>query len=232
MTSDYLLKARQIKAARALLDWAQENLAQATGLSIGTIQKLERGEIYPRPATIEKIRSVFVENGIEFIEPGGVRHRQEEIILYSGKEAAYDFFNSIAQSIKKHDEIDIVSRSGSLFDFDPESTETGMERLMALKSQMNATLRCLLTEGFALPITASLCECRLLSKHYVEPAPCYLFADKFAYFETRLMPKIVVIQNLAIAQSLGRQFQSMWEKASPLQLSNIEEKDLRTCKSR
>lgn len=34
MTCSYLIKARQIKAARALLDWAQEELAEATGLSM------------------------------------------------------------------------------------------------------------------------------------------------------------------------------------------------------
>jgi len=39
------LKARQIKAARALLDWSQEKLAEAAGLSVAMVRKLELGSI-------------------------------------------------------------------------------------------------------------------------------------------------------------------------------------------
>jgi len=45
------INARQIKAARALLDWSQENLASASGLSIATIRKIESGHISPRDKT-------------------------------------------------------------------------------------------------------------------------------------------------------------------------------------
>jgi transcriptional regulator with XRE-family HTH domain len=62
------VSVRQIKAARALLDWSQEELARASGLSIPTIKRLEAldGTIGGRPETAEKIRAALEANGIEF----------------------------------------------------------------------------------------------------------------------------------------------------------------------
>lgn len=44
--------ARQIKAARALLDWSQEDLAIRAALSIATIRKIESGALSPRDKTM------------------------------------------------------------------------------------------------------------------------------------------------------------------------------------
>jgi transcriptional regulator with XRE-family HTH domain len=51
------INARQIKAARALLDWSQEDLANTSGLSIATIRKIESGHISPRGKTINSIET-------------------------------------------------------------------------------------------------------------------------------------------------------------------------------
>jgi transcriptional regulator with XRE-family HTH domain len=64
---------RQIKAARALLDWSQEQLAAAAAVSIPTIKRLEAndGPLGGRGQTAEKILSSLAAAGIEFIEENG-----------------------------------------------------------------------------------------------------------------------------------------------------------------
>ena len=64
---------RQVKAARALLDWSQEELAAAAHLSVPTIKRLEAqgGHLGGRSETINKIRIAFEKAGIEFIEQNG-----------------------------------------------------------------------------------------------------------------------------------------------------------------
>jgi transcriptional regulator with XRE-family HTH domain len=64
---------RQIKAARALLDWSQSDLAQRSGVSEPTIARLEsaEGELGGREETVRKIRAALETNGIEFIEGNG-----------------------------------------------------------------------------------------------------------------------------------------------------------------
>lgn len=66
---------RQIKAARELLGWSQEALAEVSGVSIPTIKRLEAadGELGGRPQTGEKIMAALTKAGVEFTngdEPG------------------------------------------------------------------------------------------------------------------------------------------------------------------
>jgi predicted transcriptional regulator len=73
---------RQIKAARALLSWSQEQLAEAAGVSVPTIKRLEArdGPIGGRTNTAGKIRTALEDAGIQFIDENGggpgVRLRQ------------------------------------------------------------------------------------------------------------------------------------------------------------
>jgi transcriptional regulator with XRE-family HTH domain len=85
MTNKSILKVsiRQIKAARALLAWSQEELAAAADVSIPTIKRLEAsdGPLGGRSETGDKIRKALQIAGIEFISDNGagpgVRLRKE-----------------------------------------------------------------------------------------------------------------------------------------------------------
>jgi predicted transcriptional regulator len=75
---------RQIKAARALLAWSQEQLAAAAEVSIPTIKRLEAqdGPLGGRNETGSKIRFALEAAGVEFIDENGggpgVRLRQRQ----------------------------------------------------------------------------------------------------------------------------------------------------------
>jgi len=64
---------RQIKAARALLDWSQDDLASKSGISIPTIKRLEArdGFLGGSRKTSERIFATFEAAGVEFIEENG-----------------------------------------------------------------------------------------------------------------------------------------------------------------
>jgi predicted transcriptional regulator len=64
---------RQVKAARALLAWSQEQLASAAGVSIPTIKRLEAqdGPLGGRSKTAQQIEAALKEAGIEFIDENG-----------------------------------------------------------------------------------------------------------------------------------------------------------------
>lgn len=73
---------RQVKAARSLLGWSQGDLAQASGVSVPTIKRLEAqdGDLGGRPATVAAIRAALEAAGVAFLDPNGggpgVRLRQ------------------------------------------------------------------------------------------------------------------------------------------------------------
>jgi predicted transcriptional regulator len=67
-----VLTADQIRAARALLDWSQPKLAEASGLSLPTIRRME-GPIGPgrsSAANVEAVRRALDEAGVIFLDAG------------------------------------------------------------------------------------------------------------------------------------------------------------------
>jgi DNA-binding XRE family transcriptional regulator len=75
MPQESILKVsiRQVKAARALLAWSQEQLAAAADVSIPTIKRLEAqdGPLGGRTETGSKIRLALESAGIQFIDENG-----------------------------------------------------------------------------------------------------------------------------------------------------------------
>ena len=67
------VSTEQIKAARALLGWSQRALAEASGISIPTIKRLEAvpGPLGGRADTISALISTLERSGIEFIKRNG-----------------------------------------------------------------------------------------------------------------------------------------------------------------
>ena len=64
---------RQIKAARALLGWSQDDLAAAADISVPTIKRLEAldGLLGGRADTATKIVNALDSAGVEFIAENG-----------------------------------------------------------------------------------------------------------------------------------------------------------------
>lgn len=70
-----MLTAEQIKAARALVDWSQPKLAEASGLSMPTIRRME-GPLGPGRSTavnVDAVQRALEGAGVVFLEAGEVR---------------------------------------------------------------------------------------------------------------------------------------------------------------
>jgi transcriptional regulator with XRE-family HTH domain len=65
------MEAAQCRAARALLDWSQDDLAERAGVSRKSLYDFEGGKRSPREATIESLRAALEKAGIEFIPENG-----------------------------------------------------------------------------------------------------------------------------------------------------------------
>jgi transcriptional regulator with XRE-family HTH domain len=87
---DVMITSAQCRAARGLLDWSQQLLADHAGVGIVTVRQLEAGMNEPRRSTLEVIRRAFEKAGIEFIDENGggpgvrLRRRQRSKRTSSG----------------------------------------------------------------------------------------------------------------------------------------------------
>jgi len=77
-----MITPAQSRAARGLLGWSQQVLADVAGVGIVTVHQFEAGISEPRRATLQVIRNAFEQSGIEFIDANGggvgVRFSEQE----------------------------------------------------------------------------------------------------------------------------------------------------------
>ncbi|UFN49040.1 helix-turn-helix domain-containing protein [Roseomonas sp. OT10] len=63
------LTPEQCRAARALLDWTQDQLAERAAVSRSTVRSFEGGQHELQRATGTAIRRALEEAGVSFLEP-------------------------------------------------------------------------------------------------------------------------------------------------------------------
>lgn len=61
----------QVRAARALLDWSQETLAEKSGVGISTVRDFEADRRDPAAESIAGIRDALVQAGVRFVALDG-----------------------------------------------------------------------------------------------------------------------------------------------------------------
>jgi transcriptional regulator with XRE-family HTH domain len=66
-----MISASQCRAARGLLDWSQQELADRAKVGIVTVRQLEAGAHQPRRATLDVVRRCLEAAGVAFIEENG-----------------------------------------------------------------------------------------------------------------------------------------------------------------
>lgn len=212
------ISASQIRAARALLNRSQEDLAATAGLSINTIRKLEFGHISPRGKTTEFIRNAFENSGLEFIESNGVRQKPETIEVFEGSESLINFFDDIYHTTRRKggDIITVATNPSLTWKMLGEFGDVHRNRMHAIRNTF--TCRCLVTENTKDLPAPSYCEYHTLSKSYVNSISFYVYDDKCAIraMSSDNYPRIVIVSSRSVADSFRQQFNSMWDKATPL----------------
>jgi len=97
-----MISLSQIRAARALLNWTQGDLAKKSGLSLRALNSIERGTALPRIDNLRLIQETFEKADIEFGDNDGVRRRTErlEIIKFEGKQYLDQHLLDIVQEVR------------------------------------------------------------------------------------------------------------------------------------
>lgn len=67
-----MITPKQIKAARLFLDWEQRDLAAHSGLSLPTIQRMEKlGMERSQAGNVQRVQQALETAGVEFIPENG-----------------------------------------------------------------------------------------------------------------------------------------------------------------
>lgn len=62
-----MITANQLRSARALLNWTQQDLAKRSGVSEDSIREIESGKAEPRKNTLHALIRAIDDAGVNFI---------------------------------------------------------------------------------------------------------------------------------------------------------------------
>ncbi|MCB9963816.1 MAG: helix-turn-helix transcriptional regulator [Rhodospirillales bacterium] len=95
-----MINAKQIRAARAILGWSQQDLADAIGMSKPTIVEAEKDGHQPRLETTGLIQAAFEDKGLDFIV-GGVKERDDILTVFEGDDCYVQLIDTIHRVLTK-----------------------------------------------------------------------------------------------------------------------------------
>ncbi len=210
-----MISASQIKAARALLDWSQEDLAKMVDVSLPTLRNIEKGGD-TKQETLKNITSAFEENGIEFLIDDGVKRKTSAMKTLQGQKGYWEFYDDVYETVKKLGGEILVSNVDELL-FTKWLGERGMVhkgRMNALSKEKEFSLKILIREGdnnFTVPEYA---EYRWTPKDRFSEIPFYVYGRKLAIilFEPQNV-SVFIIDNPKIAEAYKKQFNVIWDQA-------------------
>jgi transcriptional regulator with XRE-family HTH domain len=207
-----MITARQIRAARALLDWSGEQLAEKAGLTRPAISNIEAEKVNPNDSSLASIAAVFDLNGVEFTEGEGVKLRQQEVRTYSGKAGYRALLDHIYATLKRGGRIRQFFLNDS---YGPSfADEYGKAHIARMEQVDNLDGKVLTVPGDT-EFPASYCTYRWIDKADADLAPFYLYGDNVVLpmFESSHKREWVSINSKPMAESYAKQFDTAWARA-------------------
>ncbi len=207
---------KQIRAARVLLDWDAEDLAQRVGMSRVSIQNIERGEAIPKQGTIVKLVKAFSEAGVEFTDNEGIRRRPSGIEIFEGKERLDDFYDFLYERLKEHggDVCLSVGDQNSLIKHrkNPQIHYDRMKELFSNGTIKSFKIMATKSAYFNNPMFA---EFKVYPETDISPTAFWAFGNCLALisFVHNPSPYIVVLLNTPLADAYRKSFDIAWRNA-------------------
>ncbi|MDD4615550.1 MAG: helix-turn-helix transcriptional regulator [Alphaproteobacteria bacterium] len=205
-----MITGRQIRAARSLLEWKAEDLAKAAGLTRVTVSNLEAEAVQPQERTMASITAAFDRHGIEFLDGEGVRLRQHEVRVFTGKAGHKQYLEHVYGVLK--------SNGGRIRQFNlsdeerfPYAGDAFDEHLRKMEAIHNIDARALIRQGDG-NFPAKYCVYRWLDRMGQKLIPFYVYND---YVSLPIIKSDHNIETLSIHSKLlavkySQQFDLFW----------------------
>jgi transcriptional regulator with XRE-family HTH domain len=208
-----LISPDQIRAARALKNWSQSELAERIDMATPSIGNIESGKHIASPKTQNAIIEIFEAAGIEFID-GGVRHRSDLLRILEEKDNENIFLyllDDIYYTLRE-------KKGETLWSFVEEGLSPpeviSKEKLIR---ESGIAYRNLIRHGdrhFIHPAN----EYRWLPEGYFLNNLTVVYGDKFALVvnkpKTHNVEKILIINDRSVAEMKRKEFEIIWNFSS------------------
>lgn len=205
----------QIRAARALLDWSQSDLADHAGLSQTGIARIENGTNQPNTQTLNKIEAAFKNADIEFLGSSGLRRTSGESRTYKGTEGFRSFMDDVYE--KSRDiggDICLFNGMPSYFHkwLGKEWYDNHAKRMIELK---DLSAKIIVKEGEDLFIAHDFAEYRWFPKQMFHEKTLYAYGDTIGFISfSEDAVNIRTIKQADLADSFRVLFDIAWDNVA------------------
>lgn len=208
-----LLECSQIRAARALLNWSQSDLAKAAHMANSSIKNIENENTSARRDTIEQIRAAFESNGVEFLPGSGVKLKTDIVSIIIGKAATAALYDSIYTTAHASPDREVLVLG---LDEALSVQYDGLSRIEdnnARLKRADIKQKILANEGTTEFLGEPSCYRLLPRERFGRTIPVYIYGDKVATYTGTLRRRTIIIEDKALAQLQRSVFHSLWNDA-------------------
>lgn len=209
-----VITASQCRAARALLNWTQPELAERSDVHVQTISNFEKDTSTPSKSTLQKIIMTFEFAGIAFDPNDGLHRVENTIVVFKGEDANKRYLDQLYHDMKNKpgEEVLIagvreVNVNHSMRGF----IEMHVDRLL----EAGITERLLIEEGdtnFIGPLESYRC----IPKEFFFPILFQMYGNKLAMSDfVGETPMVLMIENEMFAKGFKHLFNFAWENCQP-----------------
>lgn len=208
----------QIRGARGILNWSQQDLSQRTGISATSIGAIENGQTTPRASTLETIRKTLENGGIEFIGLEGIRLQNNYVQTLKGADGFSAFLDDVYQTAIAHGTeknptqvfLSNVAHENWVRWMGPERWENHTRRMLQSKNIMD--VRIIVKEGdFNFP-AESYSKYKWLPKNMFNDKSFYSYHDRLAFINFKDNDvEIIIIRQPAFAEGYRTLFLIAWD---------------------
>lgn len=211
----FIITPALAKAARALLDWHQSDLARASGLSLAAVNNFERGLGMTRPRSLGAMQSALENAGIEFLPGGGLRRVDDVLAMlrFSGDSFLKKWNDDIYQSVRVPGSLMLTSSVDEDLWFSKSLLPAHTEYL-AWAARMRLRPHTLIPEDHKVFSNHARQYYRRLPREMIGTITYCIYADRLAFVIWK-RKQVVVMRNKAVVETFRSQFMYLWKMAKP-----------------
>ena len=216
----FMITKYQIAAARALLEWTQDDLAHASGVSKDMISKIEGGKSAGSLKSIQSLEDALSVAGIEFGENDSVKRYSAQIRVLKGQKGFLDFYDEVFEEVQKTGATSVhVSNvdERKFVQWQGDQLKEHSARMQALGTKY----KILIKHGDNYFPASDYAEYRWMPEGTFYSVPFYLYGKKVAMliFDEN-EPRIYILSESELTKVYKAQFESLWKQSTKPEVEN------------
>lgn len=214
-----IITPKQIRAARAILDWTAKDLANRVRMSPATVSMIENEQTDGSIASLTAIRDALMSAGIEFLDGNGLRQRSTGVVTFEGRDGFAAFRQDVLALVRTQPcEICVSNVDERNFAYWGEG-DINASYYAEMEKIKTYSFRILIKEGDNHFTASNYATYKALPSDLFGEIPFYIYGHKVAIvsFENNEF-NAFVINHPSISAFYRRQFDFLWGKAKALKV--------------